>query len=1770
MTTPLAPDPDRDGEILEGNLKTLLAESEPSAMRPEARARIRAGLIARHGRRRREHSPVAIAGWGLIAAAAGALVIANLRGVDPGSVPAVATEPGARPDHATLADGTTAELGAGGAVEVIGPRQVRIRGQVLLDVVPGQGVFTVETAHGEVAVLGTRFLIEASADRTTAAVLRGRVAMRSAGAEAVVAAGEQGTMTKTTAPTRGPAPRLSHLVSWVAQRRRKDEHADRGPARSGVLVARDPQWPEREWPLPLRALTIDVHLENQIARVALDQTFHNPQDQTLEGVYKFALPPDAAVARLAMYVDGRLTESAVVERMRARRIYEDIVYQRRDPALLEQMGASRVSMRIFPLFPRQERRVILAYTQPLARTYDDLTLTVPLPDLEAPVAEVAMQVKIVGCDGCELSSPSHRIDVQRNGTDVLVSHRSQGARLGDSLVLRLRKPGAPAVSVATTIRDAQQYLLVRVRPEVDPAAVVPAAQRPHRWVILGDTSASRGVTERRAQADFVDQLIQQIDETDQVLAIAFDATHRRFGTWQDAQAIDRKALHRHLTEDGGLGETDLVTALDGAVRLLDGQPGYIVYVGDGAATGERRTIDQLRDAVTGGGAAGGSRATFIGVGVGDGVDLPTLSALADATGGAAVHLDLGDDLAWRALDLVASLYTPRVTGLAATLTTTVGPGAALADGEVTTYLRDGQVAAGDDIELIARVPARAAVDAVTLRGQVGGRPWSQTVRIADTRRAAGDAGYLPRMWAERRLDALVTAGDRALAPCTTTPCPSDDQRAIAAYHARKAEMVALGKAHFLLSAHTSLIVLENDAMYAQYGVARGAGVTWAPYATPATLAAGPVAPPVIDQGPVWRTPVPWRYDPQAMLAQQQAGGFVAARGTLGTLGSGTGAGYGVGGGGRGPEAGKAASEAQPEKEPAATASGAVATRAPATPSADPGAGADLGMKLEDKLARGRAGFADRDQPRLLRRERVDLRGRLASRRPTFDPQLGGGLLEGAGGWSRQPAWSGLSPIAFQYAGDWRLDDLTEWMPGLMRTRFDELADQLVAGAAGATGSITDDARRMLAEARTRVAPGRWRWRADAELTVDRDGHFIQRETLATGLVQEQVYDGVTLRHRYPELGVETTRAVGDHEPALLAALLPILPPRPEQLARFYQVTLSGPRTLRLVPAGVGDPLELELGADGVIVAIRRLAAAGTTTVLTARRAGAGFELTLGGRATTIGYQADPAATVPVAATLPVVIALPLRAPTHWQAALATLTAGDPAWAYAHHQLIASWLAQGNPSLVAASVRALAARGPLHPAELGLIGASLPWMTPTDATAAIGAAVGPVADYQRASVGFRARPRPDGFGAVADRTGGLVATLARFREVLALNERGDLRATRAAFDRFVVRHPGADDLRVIAASRIAQQHAWRDPRAVDVLDTVAVGPWRNRIRQEAARMAQGTSATGAREDAADRWVALLTDVDLDAPPPVIHHDAKYTVEQSARGPVGWQLAMAAWKQRVLGAGDLEHVMAFAAAAALSPDADLDLALERASALAADAAQLAEVIAAATTWNRLDRARSILALARHRYPREPALLRLASGLAERSGEAGPAADLLHQALAAEVDRPVALSQLRVDHTHLIGLHGQLARTAVGVQRDAAVERALAVGRAWRAMDPEYPARERLLGELLGAVGRDDEAWRYLSTPIDLNPRDGASFQVAAESLERTGQLERALGLWRRAFAVDATNPTWLQRQAQTELALGRKDDAHRTLQRIAGGRWHARWAGVKAWAQRVSPR
>ena len=121
---------------------------------------------------------------------------------------------------------------------------------------------------------------------------------------------------------------------------------------AGLLVPEDKSLP----PLAVKYLRVDVRVENQAAVTHVVQEFQNSTNSNLECTYIFPLPKGAAVSDFAMYVNGKRTKGELVEKEKARQIYEEIVRRTRDPGLLEYMDGSLLRMRIFPVPARARRR----------------------------------------------------------------------------------------------------------------------------------------------------------------------------------------------------------------------------------------------------------------------------------------------------------------------------------------------------------------------------------------------------------------------------------------------------------------------------------------------------------------------------------------------------------------------------------------------------------------------------------------------------------------------------------------------------------------------------------------------------------------------------------------------------------------------------------------------------------------------------------------------------------------------------------------------------------------------------------------------------------------------------------------------------------------------------------------------------------------------------------------------------------------------------------------------------------------------------------------------------------------------------------------------------------------------------------------------------------------------------------------------------------------------------------------------------------------------
>ncbi|HSN85239.1 MAG TPA: VIT domain-containing protein, partial [Thermoanaerobaculia bacterium] len=126
--------------------------------------------------------------------------------------------------------------------------------------------------------------------------------------------------------------------------------------------------------LSLVALEANGLLEPPLAFTELRLTFENPRDQVIEGRFRIALPPGAALSRFAMKIDGAWQEGEVVERQRARQTYEEFLHRRQDPALLEQEAGNEFSARVFPIPARGRKELIVSYSQALPRSGDPYLL----------------------------------------------------------------------------------------------------------------------------------------------------------------------------------------------------------------------------------------------------------------------------------------------------------------------------------------------------------------------------------------------------------------------------------------------------------------------------------------------------------------------------------------------------------------------------------------------------------------------------------------------------------------------------------------------------------------------------------------------------------------------------------------------------------------------------------------------------------------------------------------------------------------------------------------------------------------------------------------------------------------------------------------------------------------------------------------------------------------------------------------------------------------------------------------------------------------------------------------------------------------------------------------------------------------------------------------------------------------------------------------------------------------------------------------------------
>lgn len=524
--------------------------------------------------------------------------------------------------------------------------------------------------------------------------------------------------------------------------------------------------PDAKLPVRLDRLAVSAEVAGGVARTRIELTVANPNDRVLEGELQFPLLEGQTVTGFALDIGGHLRAASPVDKARGQQVFEEIVRRGADPALLEKTEGNNFKLRVYPLPAKGTRRIALVLTETLTPGKDGrLNWRAPLAFADN-VAELSLEVRVSGIVPAKLALGPALTGAGRSadGTEALVTWRQGNWKPGRNLV-ELSWPGASGPAVRLDRFDGEQFFYADV-PVDFPAAPRPA---PKRVVLVWDASGSGAGRDHARELEFLDAWFRKLGQVEVSLVVARDRAEapRNFlvkgGQWLELRKVLAGLPYDGATDPSAWAPPEGAAA-DMALLFSDGLANW----GTGATPALKLPLYAVNTSA--------------------GADAGRLRALAEASGG-------------RYLDLLRLSPREAVTELSLRRARLLGMHAVGAERLVSA----SDAPEGGRLLLAGVMTAAKAEVVLSLETPKGERLERRiAVGVPAGKAAAGYESLFPGLaaqhWASLNLSRLEA--DKRL---------------------HRAEIRRLGQRFGLVTAETSLIVLESLDDYLRYEIVPPAG-----------------------------------------------------------------------------------------------------------------------------------------------------------------------------------------------------------------------------------------------------------------------------------------------------------------------------------------------------------------------------------------------------------------------------------------------------------------------------------------------------------------------------------------------------------------------------------------------------------------------------------------------------------------------------------------------------------------------------------------------------------------------------------------------------------------------------------------------------------------------------------------------------------------------------------------------------------------------------------
>ena len=539
-------------------------------------------------------------------------------------------------------------------------------------------------------------------------------------------------------------------------------------------------------PLCIKYHRVRVEVEDQAAQTEIDQVFLNDQEWDMEGTYIFPLPVGASFSAFSMHVDGEPLTAEILDAQEAREIYEEIVRQRIDPALLEYVGQGAYRARVFPIPAKGEKRIELAYDEVLVQDAGIVRYVYPLNTEKfspEPLEDVSVQVEIRSSTPIKaVYSPSHEIVVERHDDYYVTAiYADEGVTPTEDFVLYYTvSPDEVGIDMLTYLsgEDEDGFYMLLAAPEIESADedVIPK-----RMIMVFDRSGSMAgdmIEQARAALKFA---VENLDTDDEFNIVDYSTSVSSFADEPVAASAEIRAEALAVIDDiEAIGGTHIHGALMDGLGMMRGdeRAEMLVFLTDGKPTIGVTEVEEIVSDVSGANAQGARVFVF---GVGNEVNTHLLDRLAADNGGTSFYVKPGEDIEVAVSSFYMKVSSPVLADLELEIT------GAQAGDFYPQSLPD--LFRGAQVVQLGRLDGQGEIQ-VRLSGQVLGetRTFERTVDTAD-----GGPDFLPRLWATRKVGFLL-----------------DQIRLHGEEQELVDEIVALSKRFGIITPYTSFLIVEDE------------------------------------------------------------------------------------------------------------------------------------------------------------------------------------------------------------------------------------------------------------------------------------------------------------------------------------------------------------------------------------------------------------------------------------------------------------------------------------------------------------------------------------------------------------------------------------------------------------------------------------------------------------------------------------------------------------------------------------------------------------------------------------------------------------------------------------------------------------------------------------------------------------------------------------------------------------------------------------------------